>query len=116
MFAKKKQTAGSAPSRKESESQAPATAPAAISVDPTSNTELIVQLIPKPPTKRSAVLALLARADGATLPELMTATGWQVHSVRAVLTGLRKSGLVLEKSIRDGATCYRQVEASDARS
>lgn len=69
---------------------------------------------PKLPTKRALVLALLARDDGATLSELMTATGWQAHSVRAVLTGLRKSRIMLEKSIRDGATCYQMLEAGNA--
>mgnify|MGYP002351628914 FL=1 len=60
--------------------------------------------LPKPPTKGTLVRDLLSREDGATLTELTTATGWQEHSVRAMLTGLRKSGLVLEKSIRAGAT------------
>lgn len=69
---------------------------------------------PKHPTKRALLLGLLARDDGATLPELMAATGWQAHSVRAVLTGLRKSGIMLEKSIRDGATCYQMLETGNA--
>lgn len=69
---------------------------------------------PKSPSKRSLVLDLLRREDGATLPELCTATGWQAHSVRAVLTGLRKRGSVLEKSIRNGATCYQIPDASGA--
>ena len=69
---------------------------------------------PKSPSKRSLVLDLLHRDDGATLPELTAATGWQAHSVRAVLTGLRKRGYVLEKSIRNGATCYQILDAADA--
>ncbi|MEZ5655405.1 MAG: DUF3489 domain-containing protein [Sphingobium sp.] len=75
---------------------------------PTSRTS------PTAPTKRSLVVDLLRRDDGATLPELCVATGWQAHSVRAVLTGLRKRGYVLEKSIRDSATCYQISGASDA--
>lgn len=69
----------------------------------------------KPRSKRALVLDLLRRDDGATLPELMAVTGWQAHSVRAVLTGLRKSGLILEKSIRNSATCYQILEDADAR-
>ncbi|MBB3992250.1 DUF3489 domain-containing protein [Croceicoccus naphthovorans] len=65
---------------------------------------------PEPTTKIGTVTALLQRKIGATLAEMMDATGWQPHSTRAVLTGLRKKGHVLEKSKRDDATCYRIVE------
>lgn len=41
-------------------------------------------------SKASAVLALLQRDDGATFAELIEATGWQPHTTRAALTGLRK--------------------------
>ena len=42
-------------------------------------------------TKKDAVLTLLQREGGATLVELMTATGWQAHSVRGFISGtLRK--------------------------
>ena len=58
------------------------------------------------PSKISIVLDLLQRADGATLAELVEATGWLPHTTRAALTGLRKKGHVLEKSKRDVATCY----------
>lgn len=62
-------------------------------------------------TKAAQVLALLGRSDGATLPELIAATNWLPHTTRAVLTGLRKKGHTLEKSKREGASCYRIVEA-----
>jgi hypothetical protein len=58
-------------------------------------------------TKASAVVALLQREEGATLADLITATGWLPHTTRAALTGLRKKGHMLEKSKRDGQTCYR---------
>ena len=47
---------------------------------------------PTPPvSKKDAVIALLHRPGGATLNELMTATGWQAHSVRGFISGtLRK--------------------------
>ncbi len=47
------------------------------------------------------------------LTELMTATGWQEHSVRAALTGLRKEGNILDRS-RDerGASRYRLSDAA----
>jgi hypothetical protein len=63
-------------------------------------------------TKAALVLALLGRGEGATLSELVQATGWLPHTTRAALTGLRKKGRTLDKSKRDGATCYRIVEAA----
>ena len=64
----------------------------------------------KKPTKAAAVLALLTRPGGATLPELIDATGWLPHTTRAALTGLRKKGHDIARSKRDGATCYRIAE------
>ena len=62
------------------------------------------------PTKSSAVIKLLSRAKGATLAEVGVATGWQPHSTRAFLTGLRKKGNNLIKEQRpDGSTAYRIV-------
>lgn len=60
----------------------------------------------KQPGKTDAVTALLRREEGATLAELMTATGWLAHSTRAALTGLRKKGHAIERSKRGEDTCY----------
>jgi hypothetical protein len=62
------------------------------------------------PTKSAAVCKLLRRLRGATMTELMTATSWQNHSVRAFFTGLRKKGLVLVREERSsGELAYRLV-------
>jgi hypothetical protein len=59
-------------------------------------------------TKRAHVIALLERDTGATLNELIAATGWLPHTTRAALTGLRHKGFVLDKGKRaDGTTVYR---------
>ncbi|MBB6124632.1 DUF3489 domain-containing protein [Sphingobium subterraneum] len=59
-------------------------------------------------TKSAAVTKLLSRAKGATLAEIGGATGWQPHSCRAFLTGLRKKGKELTKEQRsDGSGAYR---------
>ena len=58
------------------------------------------------PTKKELVLALLRRDGGATLSEIVKASGWQPHSSRAVLTGFRKQGFTIGKTKVDGVTCY----------
>jgi hypothetical protein len=63
-------------------------------------------------SKTELVLGLLRRAEGATLNELVGATGWLPHTTRAALTGLRKKGHVVEKAKRDDATCYRIDEVA----
>lgn len=64
-----------------------------------------------PATKTAAVCKLLARPRGATMQELMTATGWQNHSVRAFFTGLRKKGRTLVREERtSGDLAYRLTE------
>ena len=62
------------------------------------------------PTKTAAVCKLLARPRGAMVEEIMTATGWKNHSVRAFFTGLRKRGHVLVREERtSGELAYRLV-------
>ena len=43
-------------------------------------------------TKRAQILGLLQRPKGASVADLTKATGWQPHSIRAALTGIRKQG------------------------
>ncbi len=76
----------------------------------------------EPGTKRSLILDLRARGEGASLDELLAATGWLPHTTRAALSRLRSGGQALMKSARpDGRTAYRivldepEVEAKPAR-
>lgn len=57
-------------------------------------------------SKLEVVRSLLERPDGATLDELVSATGWQPHSVRAGMTGLRKQGLTITRSKAEGTTRF----------
>jgi hypothetical protein len=64
-----------------------------------------------PKTKAGMVEAMLRRPDGATIAALQEATGWQAHSVRAVLTGFRKKGCAVARSKSEaGETVYRIAE------
>lgn len=59
-------------------------------------------------TKLDQVEALLGGKDGASIIELMSATGWQQHSVRGALAGaIRKRGHVLASEKVDGVRRYR---------
>jgi hypothetical protein len=66
-------------------------------------------LAPRSGSKLADVLARLSAEAGATIGELMTATGWLEHTTRAALTGLRRRGytLSLTRRERDGASVYR---------
>lgn len=58
------------------------------------------------PSKLEVIRNLLERPDGATLDELVSATGWQPHSVRAGMTGLRKQGLTITRNKVEGSTRF----------
>jgi predicted ArsR family transcriptional regulator len=50
----------------------------------------------RPSGKNETILELLLRPKGVKIAELQKATGWQAHSVRAALTGLRKHGITID--------------------
>lgn len=54
--------------------------------------------------KAATIVALLKSKRGATIPELMEATGWQSHSVRGFLAGALRTrhGLQPVSEKRDG--------------
>ena len=66
--------------------------------------------MPAKPTKIETILKLLCRLNGVSMAQLQKTVGWQPHSVRAALTGLRKKGHDIERD-KDakGVTRYRIV-------
>jgi len=60
-------------------------------------------------SKASQVAALLTRDEGATLEQLIEATGWLPHTTRAALTGLKKKGYTISSDKLDGVRTYRAV-------
>ena len=62
-------------------------------------------------TKTARVIALLKKPSGATLPTIMSMTGWQAHSVRAFLSAqvMNSRGFRIEVAQRKGQRVYRIV-------
>ena len=58
----------------------------------------------KPVPKSGQIVSLLQRQNGASIPKLMKATGWQAHSVRGFISGTlkRKQGLVVNSAVEEG--------------
>jgi uncharacterized protein DUF3489 len=69
----------------------------------------------KPPTNRAGtkqglLIDLLKRKSGATIDEIVTATGWQPHSVRGAISGSLKKKLgllVSSEKVADRGRVYR---------
>ncbi len=59
-------------------------------------------------TKQAKLVDIMRTAAGATIAQMGARTGWQPHSVRAALTGLRKRGFAINRERSDaGVTVYR---------
>ena len=67
-----------------------------------------------PGGKLGALVALLRREDGATIAQMVEATGWQAHSVRGAIAGSlkKKHGLAVASEKTDGDRIYRAVTAA----
>jgi hypothetical protein len=63
---------------------------------------------PREGSKTSQVIAMLKREGGTTLDEIMTATGWQKHTVRGFIAILGKKGTKIESFKSEaGARTYK---------
>jgi len=73
-----------------------------------NNRSSLTIVYPRPGTKAALILACLRRPKGASLKELVTATGWQAHSIRGFLSAVvaGKMGLKI-KSIKHASSDRR---------
>ncbi|MDP2431802.1 MAG: DUF3489 domain-containing protein [Pseudomonadota bacterium] len=61
-------------------------------------------------SKQAQVVAMLKRPEGATIPQVMAATGWQAHTVRGTFAGAfkKKLGLnLISEKVQGGDRVYR---------
>lgn len=64
--------------------------------------------VAKAPSKLDQLSALLERGEGASIAEMMAATGWQQHSVRGAMAGaLKKRGLAITSEKQGEVRRYR---------
>ena len=67
----------------------------------------------KSPTKLGILLELLRRPGGATVAEMMRATGWQAHSVRGAMAGaLKRRRIPIGSAKADGVRRYNASAAA----
>ena len=67
---------------------------------------------PRIGTKQTQLIALLETPTGASLAEIVAATGWQAHTVRGAISGTLKKKLrlaVVSKKIEGRGRVYRIV-------
>ena len=63
-----------------------------------------------PTHKLAIVITLLRRSEGASLEELVRATGWQAHSVRALISrAVKKKQVLAVTSEKSGGTRVYRV-------
>lgn len=78
-----------------------------------SPTEVLSGARERKPSKLDLLEAMLLQNGGASIAEIMLATGWQQHSVRGAMAGaLKKRGLAISSEKVDGTRRYRTSKPS----
>ena len=68
----------------------------------------------RPDSKQALVIGLLQRPEGATIAQIMEATGWQQHTCRGTLAGTLKKrlGLTITSSKEAGSQRIYRIESA----
>ena len=65
-------------------------------------------------SKQDGVIAMLRRPEGATVDEVVSATGWQRHTVRGVFSGTLKKKLGLTLASAKEVSKFKSARASSS--
>ena len=70
----------------------------------------------QPATKKQQLIDLMSGAKPVSVEKMSKTLHWQPHTVRAAITGLRKSGFVVDssKGPDGGGACYQIVSHSQS--
>jgi hypothetical protein len=86
------------------------TTPPSVDNEAGSAASLITILPPAPRNSKAALLvSLLTRTGGATLDQMVGATGWLPHTTRAARTRLKARGHVITSVKVDGSRTYSAI-------
>ena len=69
---------------------------------------------PRAGTKQAQIIALIQRPEGASIAEIVEATGWLAHSARGLISGAlkKKLGLPITSEKEDGRGTVHRLNAS----
>jgi predicted ArsR family transcriptional regulator len=73
-------------------------------------TEIIA---PRVGSKQAKLVGMLSRKSGVTIAKASEVLGWQTHTTRATLTGLKKRGYVIEPKAREGKDSIYIIKSSE---
>ena len=73
---------------------------------PTATKPVKAPTADKSESKIDKVIALMSRKKGASIVEMVKATGWLPHTTHAALSGLRKKGRTITRTEDDGVSRY----------
>ncbi|MBA3910721.1 MAG: hypothetical protein C0524_12760 [Rhodobacter sp.] len=62
----------------------------------TASTSPALASATRPESKKAQLIGMLRQPDGSTISAISVALGWQAHTTRAAITGLRKGGHAVE--------------------
>lgn len=68
--------------------------------------------MPKAETKRAKLTALLNRKSGASIDTLQKQLNWQPHTIRAEISRLRQSGLIVTCNATSNGSVYKAQQAA----
>jgi len=81
----------------------------------TQSTNTIEIIAPRAASKQAKLMGMLSRKSGVTIAKASEALGWQMHTTRATLTGLKKRGYLIERKDRDGKDSIYCILPTEAK-
>ena len=66
----------------------------------------------KPTTKKAQLIRLLSAKSGADIEAISNKLGWQSHTIRAAITGLKKAGYAVSREKEGGKPTRYRIAAA----